>query len=309
MYALGIDLGTTLHRRRGAARRPCRDRRARQPRRRDPVGGVRCGRTARCSSARPPSGGRSTEPARVAREFKRRIGDPTPILLGGSPYSAEALMAQLLRAVVGRGRRARGRAAGRDRRHPPGQLGAVQAGAARPGGPLADLDSGHAASPSPRPPRSHYAATSGSRRASVVAVYDLGGGTFDAAVLRKTDDGFEILGEPEGIEQPRRRSTSTRPCFGHVDRRARRRARGARPGRPGGRWRRGPAAARSASRPRRRCPSDTDVAIPVAAARPAHRGAADPRRVRGDDRARRCATRSPRCGGRCAVGRRRARAR
>ena len=35
----------------------------------------------------------------------------------------------------------------------------------------------------------------------VVAVYDLGGGTFDAAVLRKTDHDFEILGEPEGIER------------------------------------------------------------------------------------------------------------
>ena len=34
-----------------------------------------------------------TEPHRVAREFKRRLGDTTPILLGGVPYSAEALMA------------------------------------------------------------------------------------------------------------------------------------------------------------------------------------------------------------------------
>ena len=32
------------------------------------------------------------EPQLVAREFKRRLGDPTPILLGGAPYSAEALM-------------------------------------------------------------------------------------------------------------------------------------------------------------------------------------------------------------------------
>ena len=32
-------------------------------------------------------------------------------------------------------------------------------------------------------------------------MYDLGGGTFDAAVLRKTEDGFELLGEPAGIEQ------------------------------------------------------------------------------------------------------------
>src|SRR6202008_2231417 len=36
---------------------------------------------------------------------------------------------------------------------------------------------------------------------AVVAVYDLGGGTFDAAVLRKTAKSFEILGQPEGIER------------------------------------------------------------------------------------------------------------
>src|SRR5690606_15203425 len=36
---------------------------------------------------------------------------------------------------------------------------------------------------------------------ALVAVYDLGGGTFDAAVLRKSADGFEILGQPEGIER------------------------------------------------------------------------------------------------------------
>ena len=28
-----------------------------------------------------------TEPRRVAREFKRRMGDPTPMLLGGTPMS------------------------------------------------------------------------------------------------------------------------------------------------------------------------------------------------------------------------------
>src|SRR5215475_13987773 len=41
-----------------------------------------------------------TEPHRVAREFKRRLGDTTPILLGGVPISAEALMARLLRKVI-----------------------------------------------------------------------------------------------------------------------------------------------------------------------------------------------------------------
>ena len=36
---------------------------------------------------------------------------------------------------------------------------------------------------------------------SVVAVYDLGGGTFDAAAVRRTADSFEIIGSPEGIER------------------------------------------------------------------------------------------------------------
>jgi actin-like ATPase involved in cell morphogenesis len=36
---------------------------------------------------------------------------------------------------------------------------------------------------------------------AIVAVYDLGGGTFDAAVLRKTAVGFDIMGRPEGIER------------------------------------------------------------------------------------------------------------
>src|SRR5947199_6945282 len=42
----------------------------------------------------------AAEPQRVAREFKRRIGDTVPVLLAGAPFSAEALTAQLLRWVV-----------------------------------------------------------------------------------------------------------------------------------------------------------------------------------------------------------------
>src|SRR5690606_13486594 len=45
---------------------------------------------------------RLTDSGRVAREFKRRFGDTTPILLGGAPHSPEALMAEWLRAVVER---------------------------------------------------------------------------------------------------------------------------------------------------------------------------------------------------------------
>ena len=33
------------------------------------------------------------EPGRVAREFKRRLGDPTPLILGGTPGSDEITLA------------------------------------------------------------------------------------------------------------------------------------------------------------------------------------------------------------------------
>ena len=41
-----------------------------------------------------------TDPSRLAREFKRRMGDTTAILLGGVPYSVDGLMARMLQAVV-----------------------------------------------------------------------------------------------------------------------------------------------------------------------------------------------------------------
>src|SRR5690349_18125620 len=42
------------------------------------------------------------EPDRVAREFKRRLGDPTPLVLGGAPHSVASVLARLLGSVVGR---------------------------------------------------------------------------------------------------------------------------------------------------------------------------------------------------------------
>ena len=41
-----------------------------------------------------------SDSTRVVREFKRRVGDSTPVMVGSSPYSSEALMSELLRWVV-----------------------------------------------------------------------------------------------------------------------------------------------------------------------------------------------------------------
>src|SRR3954447_25673554 len=41
-----------------------------------------------------------SQPDRVEREFKRRLGDPTPVVLGGVPYQVTALMGAQLRDVL-----------------------------------------------------------------------------------------------------------------------------------------------------------------------------------------------------------------
>src|SRR5437667_285300 len=43
-----------------------------------------------------------------------------------------------------------------------------------------------------------YAVRSRVEPGALIGVYDLGGGTFDASVVRKTDTGFEVVGEPGG---------------------------------------------------------------------------------------------------------------
>lgn len=65
---------------------------------------------------------------------------------------------------------------------------------------LAGLDD-HEIRVEPEAAAVRYAANDRVEPGETVAVYDLGSGTFDAAVLRKVDSGFEILGEPFGIEQ------------------------------------------------------------------------------------------------------------
>jgi actin-like ATPase involved in cell morphogenesis len=47
----------------------------------------------------------------------------------------------------------------------------------------------------------HYAAAERVESGSTIAVYDLGGGTFDAAVVHKDGNGFALTGRPEGVER------------------------------------------------------------------------------------------------------------
>jgi actin-like ATPase involved in cell morphogenesis len=140
------------------------------------------------------------EPHRVAREFKRRIGDPTPIVIGGTPYSADALTAKVLRWVVDKVTETEGGAPTGVAITYPANWGDYKTDLLRQAITLADLDR-VATVTEPEAAAIHYASQERVEQGSVIAVYDLGGGTFDAAVLRKTATGWDILGEPQGVER------------------------------------------------------------------------------------------------------------
>ena len=143
-----------------------------------------------------------TDPRRVARQFKRRLGDPTPLLVGDTGIPAEVLTGQLLRWVVETTVHARGgeRPATIVLTHPanwgPYKRDLLEKAAEIAGVPGVVLVT------EPQAAAIAYAAQERVDEGAVVAVYDLGGGTFDAAVLRKeADGGFTVLGSPEGIER------------------------------------------------------------------------------------------------------------
>jgi molecular chaperone DnaK len=142
----------------------------------------------------------STEPRRVAREFKRRLGDPVPILLADAPFSAEQLMANVLRAVLEQTAGTEGGPPARVALTHPANWGPYKIDLLNQAVHLADLP-GADLFTEPEAAATYYASVERMDAGQTVAVYDLGGGTFDATVLRRSDDGFEILGEPEGIER------------------------------------------------------------------------------------------------------------
>jgi actin-like ATPase involved in cell morphogenesis len=147
-----------------------------------------------------------TDPGGVVREFKRRIGDPTPIVVAGQAWAPEELAARLVRWVVDRVAEREGGPADRIAvTHPaswgPHKQDLLAAALAVEGVTATFLAEPQAAAV-------HYAAAERVPAGAAIAVYDLGGGTFDAAVVRKGDPeaapttaGFGLLGRPEGLER------------------------------------------------------------------------------------------------------------
>ncbi len=142
------------------------------------------------------------EPTRVAREFKRRLGDPTPLVLGGTPYSAESLMGHLLRGIVDAVTAQEGEAPERVVLTHPATYGPYKLEQMHEVARLGGLDLATTSFlTEPQAAAISYASRNRVETGETVAVYDFGGGTFDVALVQSTGQGFEIVGRPEGLER------------------------------------------------------------------------------------------------------------
>lgn len=141
-----------------------------------------------------------SQPQRLAREFKRRLGDPTPLVLGGTPYSPERLTTMLLTEVVHRAAQRVGRRADALVVTHPASYSSYRLELLR--GAVAQVDVPSVSLlPEPVAAAVEYAGTTAIRPGEIIVVYDLGGGTFDVAAVRRGDAGFELLGSALGLDR------------------------------------------------------------------------------------------------------------
>src|SRR5687768_10893354 len=114
------------------------------------------------------------EPERLAREFKRRVGDPTPIIIGGAPWAADALMGKVLAWVVQRVSELEGGPPSAVALTHPANWGAYKLDLLQQAARQADVQVVRVLS-EPEAAATAYATNERVPTDSVIAVYDLGG--------------------------------------------------------------------------------------------------------------------------------------
>lgn len=145
----------------------------------------------------------AVQPERVAREFKRRVGDPVPLIVAGRPVPVDDLLSATFRYVIDAASEQMGaRPASTTVTHPAG-WGEFKKAELRQ-----SLE--QAAIPAPRlvsepvAAAAHYLRMRKLEPGATIAVFDFGGGTFDAAVLEHSPnhaDQFVLHGEAQGLER------------------------------------------------------------------------------------------------------------
>lgn len=140
------------------------------------------------------------DPQRMVREFKRRIGDSVPLAVGDGWLAPEDAFAAMARWVADRAAEREGSPATSIVMTHPAAWGTHRTSlvlAALNVAGLADVE----LISEPEAAALHYASQTKVADGSTIGVYDLGGGTFDTAILRKAGAcSFELLGHPDGME-------------------------------------------------------------------------------------------------------------
>ncbi|SEP90588.1 Hsp70 family protein [Arthrobacter sp. OV608] len=139
-------------------------------------------------------------PGQVVREFKRRVGDAVPISVGGLSLPPEDVFATMARWVVDRAVEREGAQPSEVVVTHPAAWGTHRTSMILAAMGAQGLDNITLVT-EPVAAALYYASQVRVEVGSTIAVYDLGGGTFDTAVLRKAGSSrFQLLGRPEGIE-------------------------------------------------------------------------------------------------------------
>ncbi len=138
-----------------------------------------------------------SDPRRGIRGLKRRLGHPTPIVLAGHAHRAVDLVAEILRFAHDEAVRHQGSPPSRTRLTYPAtwsrpRRAELLEAAATAGLPDPSLIA------EPVAAALTYGETVGIPDGSHVAVFDLGGGTFDTAVLQRSGETFKVVGKPTG---------------------------------------------------------------------------------------------------------------
>ena len=136
-------------------------------------------------------------PQRTIRTPKNRLGDAVPIVVGGTPFQPVAFATSVLKHVLDTATRFRGHPPSRTRlTYPatwnrPKRTRLLEA-AVKAGYPEPELVA------EPIAAALTYADATDLAVGDHVGVFDLGGGTFDTVVLRRTKNGFAVVGRPLG---------------------------------------------------------------------------------------------------------------
>ncbi|MCU1389939.1 MAG: Heat shock protein 70 [Ilumatobacteraceae bacterium] len=155
----------------------------------DPSGTIIVGRTADDLSG--------THPESTLRALKNRLGDQSPVVLDGRPYQVVNLVAALLKQVYTESVRQMGEPPAEVRLTHPATWNRPRLNRLLEAAAKAELPR-PALLPEPVAAALSFASEVGVAQGAFVVVYDLGGGTFDTAVVTASGGGFNIVGRPSG---------------------------------------------------------------------------------------------------------------